>query len=280
MADNPKQPYGDVAYADPGYQKDGKKRYPIDTEEHVRAAWSYINQADNASLYSPEHLKTVKAHIEFAAKKFNIEIAGSHRSATTTMVETRAAQIDNVDFGERVISVITVPYEQPTQIMYRQEVWNEVFSRTAFAGIETRSNRIPANREHNPEHLVGRVVGVNPGHEGGLLTDIKVSRTARGDETLELARDDVLSASAGFMIKDPYRDQELDRRSKMRRIHRAFLEHVAFVGVPAYPGAKVLAVRNDGHSAEAELPPLTATPRLNQYLDDPIFAWAAKKRID
>lgn len=198
-----------------------------------------------------------------------------------TMVETRSSHINSVDFGERVISVITVPYEQPTQIMYRQEVWNELFSRSAFSGIETRSNRIPANREHNPEHLVGRVVAVDPNHPEGLLTDIKISRTARGDETLELARDDVLSASAGFMIKDQRRDQELNRHTRTRRIHRAFLEHVAFVGVPAYPGAKVLAVRSDGTlMTEAELPPLSPTPKLDSFLDDPIFAWAKGKRLD
>ena len=49
-------PYGDVEYADPGHQGDKKKRYPVDTEEHIRAAWSYINQAKNAKEYSPEQL--------------------------------------------------------------------------------------------------------------------------------------------------------------------------------------------------------------------------------
>ena len=32
------EPYGAVTYADPGYQSDGVKRYPIDTEAHTRAA--------------------------------------------------------------------------------------------------------------------------------------------------------------------------------------------------------------------------------------------------
>lgn len=75
MADNPREPYGDVTYADPGYQADKKKRYPIDTAEHVRAAWSYINQADNAKEYSPDQLKQVKARIAAAAKKFGIQIS-------------------------------------------------------------------------------------------------------------------------------------------------------------------------------------------------------------
>lgn len=70
-----KEPYGDVEYADPGYQNDGKKRYPIDTEEHVRAAWSYINQSDNAKMYSTEQLDNIKSRIKSAAKKFGIQIS-------------------------------------------------------------------------------------------------------------------------------------------------------------------------------------------------------------
>lgn len=69
-----KSPYGNVAYADPGYRKDGKKRYPVDTEEHVRAAWSYINQKRNGAMYSAEQLSRIKARIKRAAKKFGITI--------------------------------------------------------------------------------------------------------------------------------------------------------------------------------------------------------------
>jgi HK97 family phage prohead protease len=68
------KPYGDVKYADPGYQDDGKKRYPIDTAAHVKAAWSYVNQADNAELYTSEQLAHIKNAIKAAAKKFDIEI--------------------------------------------------------------------------------------------------------------------------------------------------------------------------------------------------------------
>lgn len=97
------QPYGDVAYADPGYQKDGKKRYPIDTADHVRAAWSYVNQADNASQYSAEQLAHIKSRIRAAAKKFGIQIAddsgqnsrepvGAERRYTFVPVEVRTAR--------------------------------------------------------------------------------------------------------------------------------------------------------------------------------------------
>lgn len=62
------EPYGDVKYADPGYQKDGQKRYPIDTPEHIRAAWSYINQAKNAGQYSPGQVSKIKSRIVSAWK--------------------------------------------------------------------------------------------------------------------------------------------------------------------------------------------------------------------
>lgn len=74
-ASNPDKPYGNVTYADPGYQDDGQARYPLDSEQHVRAAWGYINQSDNASRYSSEHLDLIKKRIMAAGKKYGIEFA-------------------------------------------------------------------------------------------------------------------------------------------------------------------------------------------------------------
>jgi hypothetical protein len=68
------EPYGDVRYADPGY-RDNKKRYPIDTPDHVRAAWAYINVPKNAAFYKPEQLELIKNRIRAAAKKLGIQIA-------------------------------------------------------------------------------------------------------------------------------------------------------------------------------------------------------------
>lgn len=75
-AANP-QPYGDVKYADP---KNGK--YPIDTADHVRAAWSYINMPKNQKDYSAEELAQIKGRIKAAAKKFGIKIEASEASET------------------------------------------------------------------------------------------------------------------------------------------------------------------------------------------------------
>lgn len=66
---SPQGNYGDVAYADPGYQQDGRPRYPIDTEKHIRAAWSYIHQARNRSMYTSTQAAQIEAKIIAAWKK-------------------------------------------------------------------------------------------------------------------------------------------------------------------------------------------------------------------
>jgi len=69
---NPKEgerEYGDVEFADTTNHK-----YPIDTPEHIRAAWSYINHKDNAAKYEASEVKTIKSRIKRAAKKHDIEI--------------------------------------------------------------------------------------------------------------------------------------------------------------------------------------------------------------
>lgn len=63
------KPYGDVRYADPGYQEDGRKRYPVDTEGRIRAAWNYIHQARNRAFYTREQLSRIEARIIAAWKR-------------------------------------------------------------------------------------------------------------------------------------------------------------------------------------------------------------------
>ena len=62
--------YGDVEFADPTNNK-----YPIDTPERVRAAWSYINHKDNAAKYDKDEVETIKNRIKKAAKKHGVEIS-------------------------------------------------------------------------------------------------------------------------------------------------------------------------------------------------------------
>jgi len=55
--------YGDVKFAD-----EKNKKYPIDTEAHIRAAWNYINKGKNAAKYSAEEVAAIKRKIVAAWK--------------------------------------------------------------------------------------------------------------------------------------------------------------------------------------------------------------------
>ena len=61
--------YGDVKFADPT-----NKKYPIDTPEHIRAAWSYIHHPNDAAKYRPEDVQKIKDHIEQAAEKQGVTL--------------------------------------------------------------------------------------------------------------------------------------------------------------------------------------------------------------
>lgn len=67
--DEGERKYGDVEFADPVNNK-----YPIDTEEHVRAAWSYINHKDNAAKYKATEVTRIKDRIKKAARRHGVEI--------------------------------------------------------------------------------------------------------------------------------------------------------------------------------------------------------------
>ena len=74
--------YGDVSYAD-----ETNKKYPIDTEEHIRAAWNYIHQAKNAGKY-PDGGKSIKGKIVSAWKRV---IGGEPPSVEKSLLEASMA---------------------------------------------------------------------------------------------------------------------------------------------------------------------------------------------
>ena len=69
------KPFGTVSYADPGYQADKQKRYPVDSKVHVKSALGFLAQKANAAKYTPAQLKRVMGRIRAAAKKFGITTA-------------------------------------------------------------------------------------------------------------------------------------------------------------------------------------------------------------
>jgi hypothetical protein len=70
---NPQQgvrDYGDVSFGDPA-----NKKYPLDSEGHIRRGWSYINMPKNQKFYTPEAVAAIKRRIVSAWKK-KIDPAG------------------------------------------------------------------------------------------------------------------------------------------------------------------------------------------------------------
>lgn len=153
------KPYGDVPYADPGYQPDGVKRYPLDTEAHCKAAWSYINMPKNASKYTSEQLAAIKARIRAAAKKFGIDISddSGSNSLPTGAVERRYFPLAGVQVETRAGG-------DPTIRGYAA-VFNSLSRKLGFfkeriaPGAGARSMReddIVSFWNHNPDYPLGR----------------------------------------------------------------------------------------------------------------------------
>lgn len=203
--------------------------------------------------------------------------ASENRAAERLPIEMRSASVGDVNFPERLIEVLAVPYGQEALVEYRGEFWNESFERGSFDGVEQRSGKIKAYRDHDPSTtsksgLIGRAVALYPGKPEGLGASVKIAKTDLGDETLTLADDGILGVSIGFGVRPKIPDQVLDRVTRRRRITKAFLDHIAFPDNGAYEGAGVLGVRSGGRPKAADL------PRLETPLIDDVVAWMESRR--
>ena len=166
----------------------------------------------------------------------------------------RSSTVAGVSFPERTIELIVAPYEEEALVDWKGRMVKEVFARGAFEGIQRRTNRIKVYRDHvDTQTVVGRAVEMHPSREEGLVAEVRISNTPLGDETLTLADDGVLGASAGYLPL-PGGEKWLTRSSV--RILKGWLGHIAMVPETAYEGARVLAVR----SKTAGMP----TPNLDQ----------------
>lgn len=184
-------------------------------------------------------------------------------------IEFRSATVAEVSFPKRTIDLVVMPYESETMVEFQGRLVREVVSRGAFTGIDRRANRVKVNRDHDVTKVVGRAVAFHPDAEQGLVAECRIAQTPLGDETLQLADEEILDASAGFAPME----QRWEERS-LRRIVKAFLSHIALTPDPAYPDAKVLAVRT---RPETPAGPLVAveTPNLDQ-----IRAWRLQSAYD
>jgi phage head maturation protease len=81
-------------YADPGYQADGKKRYPLDSASHIRAAWAFIHMASHTEPYTAGEIHQIKSRI-VAAWKDMIDPAGPP-AAKASSADDHQAALDHI----------------------------------------------------------------------------------------------------------------------------------------------------------------------------------------
>jgi HK97 family phage prohead protease len=156
---------------------------------------------------------------------------------------TRATPADLELRGDgRTVVGIAVPYDAPTEIRDGYGAYTETFVRGAFARtIAERGDRVKFLASHNRQTFpLGRATLLRE-DPTGLYLEARVSKTAAGDEALELIRDGALDGlSIGFA---PIRDQWSTDRQTVTRLE-ARLHEVSAVSFPAYDGAVIAGVRS------------------------------------
>jgi uncharacterized protein len=191
------------------------------------------------------------------------------------MIEVRSAQLADVNFPQRLIELIVMPYEVETEVLHHGRMIREVCTRGAYGNVHNNARRIAVNRDHDHRRICGKAVTLHPSREEGLVAELKMSRTQDGEEALVLADDGILDASAGFELlrQGPngtgpvYPDAEVWDGRGLRRLNRLKLDHIALVPDPAYTDARVLAVRN-AQEAEGAAAAAEPTPNLDQLRYD------------
>lgn len=152
---------------------------------------------------------------------------------------------------DRVVEARVVPWD----VVGRTAQGPERFARGAFAATDPSSITLEAIGPHGLEpgvRLAGRSISLED-REDGAYAAFRVSRTAAGDELLELVRDGVYrDVSAVF---EPIEARSVDGVIERRA---AILHRVGIVERGAYPGAAVLAVRSSSGGSTPMPPDATA----------------------
>jgi HK97 family phage prohead protease len=163
--------------------------------------------------------------------------------AAPPSVLTRAAPMGAVTPEKREITILALPWDEPARVYWQGKFWQETFQRGAFRQYIASTAKLPrVNREHTKGATVGKITKLKE-TDRGLVAVIKVARTAAGEEALNLAVDDMVSASVGYTTGGEFGSTIIDRSAMTRRVVRASLDHLSLVEDPAFKGATVLDVR-------------------------------------
>lgn len=229
-----KTPYGDVPYADPGYQSDGVKRYPIDCE-HVQAAWSYINQADNASKYTAEQLSAIKGRIRAAMAKCGHKVSDQGSRSAADVIERRYTPgIVEMRAGAGIIGGYAAMFNKPSRNLggFVEQVRDVAFNESRGRGFPG----VVARFEHDNMFLLGTTAAgtlrLNI-DSLGLSYDVQPPKS-RADVVELVERGDVRHSSFSFRAVE----QEWGRSEQgypQRSLVKVDTVDVAPVVTPAYP---------------------------------------------
>lgn len=142
-----------------------------------------------------------------------------------------------VDGVARVLEGVVVPYDEISYLTPNRD--GERVQRRAFArSISDRGDRIPLMRSHDHDVVYGRSVRFVE-EAGGLVGEFRVNEGDRGDALLAEIRQGYLGAlSVGFQVVRSERAAD-----GVLEILEGRLHEVSVVGLPAYAGAGMLAVR-------------------------------------
>lgn len=143
-------------YADPGWQTDGKKRYPLNTPEHVASAARFFGREENRTKYKGEHLAHVDAAIAAAKKRFGIGDDNEHKqsaSADNPTKETQSVDITELQARNAVLEAdvarLTQEKEQAsTEAAGKAELATELAqTKETLAAKETELASVTAERD-------------------------------------------------------------------------------------------------------------------------------------
>lgn len=144
------------------------------------------------------------------------------------------------DGSGRTVHGIVVPFDMVARVSDGGAPYDEAFQRGAFAKtIAEGGSRVKLLSQHNARtNPLGRATMLRE-DATGLYGEFRVSKTAAGDEALELLRDGSLdSFSVGF------RPIKHENRNRVTWRTEVGLRETSLVTFPAYDGALVGGVRS------------------------------------
>ena len=146
---------------------------------------------------------------------------------------TRAATEVQVQFAQRTIDVIAVPFDRPTTVDDGQGPYTEVFDRSCtFETVDPAGPKVLINHDYGQP--VGRVTHMEATRDG-LIAQLKI--VDGEDAALRRAAEGLYGVSIGFSA-------EAGTPGRLMRRRHAVVHEISLTAFGAYPGAAVLAVRH------------------------------------